>query len=48
MSLVYPIATALAASRRRPDDLADPNERGFLSAGTLLDMLLADLSEQPI
>jgi len=42
------VASALEHSRRTTSGLFDPNERTFLSGGTLLDLLLRDLAHRPL
>lgn len=42
------VTTALQNSKRRADGLANPLDKGFLSVGTLLDVMLEELVEQPL
>ncbi|BBK29660.1 hypothetical protein EDC65_0055 [Stella humosa] len=42
------VGTVQNHSRKRENGLFDPNEREFLSGGTLLDLLLRDLAEDPL
>lgn len=42
------VGTVQAVSRKRANGFFDPEEKTFLSGGTLLDMLLSDLSADPI
>lgn len=42
------VTTALQNSKSRVDGLADPQDKGFLSVSTLLDVMLEELAEQPL